>query len=73
MDASIVIAFLMRKKIHEWIDDENGQTAVCPFCGIDSVIPETVNNEYKLTKELLQELNRRFSLETVDELKIKKI
>ena len=48
------------EKIHEWIDDENGQTAVCPFCGIDSVIPETVNNEYKLTKELLQELNRRF-------------
>ena len=27
------------EKIHEWIDDENGQTAVCPFCGIDSVIP----------------------------------
>lgn len=34
----------------------------CFYCNriFDSVIPETVNNEYKLTKELLQELNRRF-------------
>ena len=26
------------QQITEWID--NGQTAVCPFCGVDSVIPD---------------------------------
>lgn len=28
-------------EIHEWID--NKQTAMCPHCGIDSVIPDITN------------------------------
>lgn len=27
--------------IKEWTDD--GQTAICPRCGIDSILPETVD------------------------------
>ncbi|PWT76084.1 MAG: cytoplasmic protein [Bacteroidetes bacterium] len=26
--------------IEEWIEDKDADTAVCPFCGIDSVISE---------------------------------
>lgn len=47
-------------EINEWIDDESGNTAVCPYCGIDSVIPESTDGEYELTQEILQEMNQRF-------------
>ena len=30
-------------KIKEWIEDRNGLTALCPFCQIDTVIPEIVD------------------------------
>ena len=50
----------MVSDIKEWIDDENGNTAVCPYCGIDSVIPESIDGEYELTQEILQEMNQRF-------------
>ena len=50
----------MVSDIKEWIDDENGNTAVCPYCGIDSVIPEYIDGEYELTQEILQEMNQRF-------------
>jgi len=33
------------EKIEEWVDEENeiGQTAICPFCGIDSVLGSASN------------------------------
>lgn len=37
------------RKIVEWTD--NGETAICPYCGIDSVIPNVKNNTE--TKEVL--------------------
>jgi len=37
-------------EIKEWTD--RGQTAICPRCGIDSVLPETP--DFKVTKEMLQ-------------------
>lgn len=43
------------EKITDWIPEEkNGEevTALCPYCGIDSVIPETV--EYPLSREFLE-------------------
>ena len=43
-------------EIIEWID--KGKTALCPHCGIDSVIPES--NQYELNKELLEEMNKHW-------------
>ena len=42
-------------EIKEWIEDENG-TALCPFCGIDSVIGESAG--YPLEKTFLEAMNR---------------
>lgn len=39
-------------RIDEWIDD--GQTALCPSCGIDSVIPDTAG--FPLTPEFLAQM-----------------
>jgi len=41
-------------KINNWIDDISG-TAICPYCGIDSVIGES--SGYPITKEFLEEMN----------------
>ena len=40
------------KEIKDWTD--NGKTALCRHCGIDSVIPET--DEYPLTPEFLKKM-----------------
>lgn len=40
-------------EINEWVIDKPNQTALCPFCGIDSVIGDYY---IKITKELLIEL-----------------
>lgn len=42
-------------EIAEWIEDKSG-TALCPHCGIDSVIGES--SGYPLTREFLQQMNR---------------
>lgn len=42
-------------KINNWVKDQNELTAICPKCGIDSVVPTRVNNNvdnYTLTEEL---------------------
>ena len=43
------------KEITEWIEDSKG-TAVCPYCGVDSVIGE--NSGYPITKAFLSEMSR---------------
>ena len=40
-------------EIVEWIEDEKG-TAICPYCGIDSVIGES--SRYPITKEFLKKM-----------------
>ena len=42
-------------EITEWIPDTKG-TAVCPYCGVDSVIGE--NSGFPITKDFLTEMNR---------------
>ena len=45
--------------IVEWVDvDEagQGQTALCPFCGVDAVIRRSV--KYDISRELLSEMRR---------------
>ena len=41
------------KEIVQWLKDEGG-TALCPYCGIDSVIGESSN--YPITPEFLKEM-----------------
>ena len=42
-------------EITECVEDEGGDTAVCPFCKIDSVIGESCG--YEITDELLKEMH----------------
>ena len=40
-------------EIEMWLNDSKG-TAICPYCGIDSVIGES--SGYSITKEFLKEM-----------------
>jgi len=42
--------------IEEWIDE--GETALCPYCDIDSVIPE--HEYYELNEKLLIEMGKHW-------------
>ena len=42
------------KQIKEWIEDKSG-TAICPYCGIDSIIGES--SGYPITTEFLKKMN----------------
>jgi len=42
------------KEIKEWTD--KGQTAICPHCGIDAVLPEAAG--YELTEASLDTINK---------------
>ena len=44
-------------EIEEWIEDWNETTALCPSCGIDSVIPAVVEGR-KITDDIVKELER---------------
>lgn len=47
--------------IEEWIDEDDdgiGQTALCPKCGIDSVIGD--KSGYPITKDFLSEMKRHW-------------
>lgn len=45
-------------EIWEWVEDKNGPTAICPYCGIDTVLHEDAG--YPLTKEFLEEMYKRW-------------
>ena len=40
-------------EISEWVSDQDG-TAICPYCGVDSVIGE--GSGYPITKEFLKRM-----------------
>lgn len=44
-------------EITEWTDDDGKDTALCPYCSVDSVIPDLDNS---LNEELLEAMNRTF-------------
>ncbi len=52
------------QEITEWINENpecprgSGRTAICPKCGIDSVLPDTIN--YEINKELLDEMRIKY-------------
>lgn len=43
-------------EITEWCDA--GETAICPHCGIDAVIPESP--DFKITESMLDEANEEW-------------
>jgi hypothetical protein len=43
-------------EITEWVDD--GDTALCPYCGIDSVIGES--SGFPITDKFLKEMHQRW-------------
>ena len=47
---------MLDSDIKTWISDNNGKTAQCPYCSVDSIVPLKVDNEYTLTEEMLKEL-----------------
>ena len=44
--------------IEEWLDCDIGHTALCPYCGIDSVIGES--SGYPITKEFLKKMQDKW-------------
>ena len=42
-------------EIAAWINDRYGKTAVCPHCGIDSVLP---GNRVTLSKDYLEKMHK---------------
>ncbi len=44
------------QEIEEWIDDKDGPTALCPYCGIDSVLAEV--SGLSITEEFLAAMNQ---------------
>lgn len=42
------------KEILDWVDDISA-TAICPYCGVDSIIGES--SGYPITKEFLSEMH----------------
>ena len=48
------LRFFSSEDIVDWSVDKPDWTAICPYCGIDSVIGE--NDGYPLTKDFLEEM-----------------
>ena len=42
------------QEITEWILDKGGETALCPFCGIDSVLGDSAG--YPVTEEFMSKM-----------------
>lgn len=45
-------------EVEDWVDDTGGRTALCPRCGIDSVICS--GHGYPINREFLKEMKRRW-------------
>ena len=43
-------------RIKEWIKDEDNDTAICPYCGIDAVIGDF--SVYPIEKEFLEDMKK---------------
>ena len=48
------LRFFSSEDIADWSVDKPDWTAICPYCGIDSVIGE--NDGYPLTEDFLEEM-----------------
>jgi len=50
------IKIFQPSEISDWIQDKEDKTAVCPYCGIDSVIGDS--SGYPITKDFLSKMNQ---------------
>lgn len=50
------LAIFSPKEITEWVDNED--TAICPRCGIDSIIGES--SGFPITKEFLEAMHQKW-------------
>lgn len=41
------------RDVVNWLDDSDGKTAVCPYCGVDSVLPDS---KVELSKDFLEKM-----------------
>ncbi len=49
--------------IEDWVEERSGkESAICPHCGIDSVIPSKVRGIYELDDDLIRKLNELYFL-----------
>lgn len=52
------------EEITSWIEESKdtlrgpGKTAVCPYCGVDAVLPES--EDYELNRELLERMHGEY-------------
>ena len=47
------LRIFLPKEIEEWTDE--GQTAICPYCSVDSIIPTHIfNGDKKFLEEMCQ-------------------
>ena len=59
--------FFLSEDIEEWVNDDfkdgrKGKTALCPKCGIDSVLPEV--DDFTLNLKLLEDMNAEYFART---------
>ncbi len=47
-------------EVIDWVEDANARTATCPYCGVDSVLQESLDGAYQLSKDLLFHMNQRW-------------
>ena len=56
------LAIFDPSEITEWIEDDNpcdeNGTAICPYCGIDSVIPES--SGFPMTEDFMKAMHERW-------------
>ena len=46
------------KEIKNWIKDDKGDTALCPYCTIDAIIANA--SGFEVNKKLLEELHKTY-------------
>ena len=47
--------------IEEWVKERSGkESAICPHCGIDSVVPNKIEGVYELNDDLIRKLNELY-------------
>lgn len=46
------------KEIKDWVNDGEDYTAICPYCGIDSIIGQS--SGYPITRDFLKRMNKHW-------------
>lgn len=46
------------KEIEDWVKDDKGDTALCPYCKIDAIIANA--SGFDVNKKLLEDLHKRY-------------